>query len=96
MEVETQFEPRKYACVRWPFLRLGSGLKFQNGFLTATTQAAADRIENHPAYGIQVHPVKIDVAKVIAEREEKKNHRPIEAMIEEEIQAALAANQPRA
>ena len=50
-EATPSFEPRKYVCARWPFLRLRNGLRFQNGILIAHTQEAASIVESNDSFG---------------------------------------------
>jgi hypothetical protein len=45
------FEPRKYVCATWPFLRLRKGVKFDRGFYTAATQEMADIVEASESFG---------------------------------------------
>lgn len=52
------FEPRRYACSRWPFLRLGAGIQFNRGFLIADSQSVIDRVERADGYGSAIIEIK--------------------------------------
>jgi hypothetical protein len=85
------FEPKRYACIRWPFLRVGSeGIKFNAGFFTANTPEEAAQIEGNEAFGRHIHPVQFK-AQPVPSKPGK-----VETMIEAEIEEALAAKQPQA
>lgn len=46
------FKTRKFACARWPFLRIGGGLQFDNGHLTIESNDAMERLERTDAYRV--------------------------------------------
>lgn len=83
------FKPRRYACIRWPFLRLRH-LQFCAGFLTVNSQEDADLVESNDAYGVHVHPVLWE-----PERLPSKPGK-VETLIESEIEAALIEKKPKA
>ncbi len=39
------FNPRKFVCSKWPYLRLGQGMRFDAGHLTVTTPEQMARLE---------------------------------------------------
>lgn len=41
---------KKYACARWPFMRVGGGLKFQSGYLLAEGEDQIKRVERTDAF----------------------------------------------
>lgn len=53
------FRPKKYVCSRWPQLRLGADIQFKDGYLTATTQEIADRVERCEDFGRAIFEIKL-------------------------------------
>ena len=84
------FKAKRYACTRWPFLRMKNGVKFSAGFFTAQNQEQADVIEKSESFGVHVHPVLWEPSKVPTVPGK------VEALIESEIESALASKQPQA
>jgi hypothetical protein len=39
-----------FACAKWPFMRCGGGVKFENGFFTATSEEHIKKIEATDAF----------------------------------------------
>ncbi len=85
-----EFKSRRYACTRWPFLRIGGKIQFEAGFYTAHTEEDAAMIESNEAYGKHIHPIKWE-PKPVPTKPGK-----VEELIESEIASELAARQPRA
>ena len=91
-----EFKPKRYACVKWPFLRIGSGkpgesaLKFNAGFFTAQDEREVGLVEKNEAYGIHIHPVQWEPSKTPSKPGK------VQELIQEEIESALAANEPKA
>ena len=85
-----EFKARRYACTRWPFLRIGGKIQFEAGFYTAQSKEDADLIEGNEAYGKHIHPIKWE-PKTVPTKPGK-----VEELIESEIASELAARQPRA
>ena len=91
-----KFEPKRYACVKWPFLRIGtptqgqSPIKFNSGFYTANSQEAVDAIEKNEAYGIHIHPVLWKPSPTPSKPDK------VQVLVEAEIEAALAESKPLA
>lgn len=86
----SEYKPRRYACTRWPFLRIGGQIKFENGFYTTKSEEEQQMIEENEAYGKTIHPIKWEPKEV------PTKSGPVETLIEDEIIAELAAKQPRA
>lgn len=84
------FTPKRYACTRWPFLRLQKGIKFNAGFYTTKSQEENDVIEASDSFGIHIHPI------MWKPKEVPTKPGAVEALIESEIESALAERQPRA
>lgn len=89
-ESNPSFKARRYACMRWPFLRIGSLVHFENGFYTAQSEDEANLIEGNDAFGKHIHPIKWEPKAV------PTKSGPVAELIESEIVAALAEQQPRA
>lgn len=85
-----EFKPKRYACMRWPFLRIGGHIKFEGGFFTANTPEEVQLVEGNEAYGKHIHPIKWEPKPVPVKTGQ------VEELIESEIVAALAEKQPRA
>lgn len=83
-----EFKAKRYACTRWPFLRVGGGVKFNAGFFTATTPEQVEAIEKNEAFGKSIHPILWE-PKAVPTKPGK-----IEALIESEIVEQLAATKP--
>lgn len=86
----SEFKARRYACVRWPFLRLRGGVKFSAGFYTAKSEDEVKIIEENQAFGVHIHPILWEPSKV------PTTPGKVEALIESEIESALAIDKPRA
>lgn len=77
------FEPRKYVCTRWPYLRLRKGVKFDRGVYVAATQELADIVEANEQFGglirrvfdtkkgkdLTPDPLELEVAKILKQSE---------------------------
>ena len=86
----SDFKPKRYACIRWPFLRLKGGIQFRAGFFTANSQDEVDTIESNEAYGVHLHPVLWEPEKLPTKPGK------VETLIESEIEAALIEKKPKA
>lgn len=90
----SEYKPKRYACMRWPALRMGvtpelkNGIKFNAGFYTTRSQAEQDVIEASEAYGVHVHPILWEPKEVPTKPGK------VETLIEAEIEAALASKAP--
>ena len=85
----SEFKSRRYVCMQWPFLRLKSDVRFENGFYTADSEEKVNLIEGNEAFGKQIHPIKWEPKEVPVKPGK------VEELIESEIAEALAARQPR-
>lgn len=85
-----EFKAKRYACMQWPYLRIGAKVKFERGFYTANTPEEASLIESCESYGKAIHPIQWEPKEVPSVPTK------VEALIEDEIRSALAAKQPRA
>lgn len=84
-----EFTPKRYACVQWPFLRLGKEIKFEGGFYTAKNEDEVKLIESNSAYGVHIHPIKW-APKPVPTKPDK-----VEELIEMEVASAISSKQPR-
>ena len=85
-----EFKARRYACLTWPFLRLGGGIKFEAGFFTARTPEHVSLIEGSDSFGKHIHPIKWEPTALPVKQGK------VEELIEAEIADALAERQPKA
>ena len=83
-KVEKPFEPRKYCCARWPFLRLSKGVRFDRGFLIAKEEWVADMVESNEQFNGAIRRVAMQL--------EKKDEGPTE--IEVALEAKLREKEP--
>ena len=85
-----EYKPKRYACTRWPFLRVGGGVKFNAGFYTTKSEAEEKAIEKNEAFGIHIHPILWEPTAVPSKQGK------VESLIEADIQAALDIKKPQA
>jgi hypothetical protein len=51
---------KAYICPHNPFLRVGPGLSFENGFLVTNNREAQIMIEGHSAFGRHIFKIALD------------------------------------
>lgn len=78
-----EFQPRKYVCARWPYLRLTKGVRFDRGFLVANEQWVADMVESNEQFNGAIRRVAMEL---------HKKAEPTE--IEQELEARLRLKEP--
>ncbi len=60
---------KAYICPHNPFLRVGPGLSFENGFLVTNQRDAQTLIEGHSAFGRHIFKIALDFSGAPADME---------------------------
>ncbi len=86
----SDFKAKRYACIRWPFLRLAGGIKFNAGFYTAKSAEEAQAIEKNEAFGVHIHPVLWEPSAT------PSKPTTVQTLSEADIEQALEVAKPKA